>query len=634
MKKQWLTIWVAALAIGWLCVPAIFSSDKDYIGDHQDGSRSPAVHVLDLIDEEGTKILPTDEPLFPFSVNQTCGECHDVETIRGGWHFNFNQEGIEPGRPAQPWIYADPFSGTQVGLSYRSWTGLYHPEEVGMTPWKFALHFGRQFPGNLSEKDEGAEPDFDARWLVSGTLEANCLACHNADPRHDQSEYAIQVFKENFRWAAPATHSVMSVKGAAKDMDDMWDYLLGDLPDDPKLIPPTVSYDVSQFNADNKVFFDVSREIPDARCYFCHSNSDAVTSGMGKWAMDEDVHLAAGMSCVDCHSNGKDHMIVRGYEGEEQVSDNPLAASSSCVGCHMGDHESEKEAAPGHGRFAAPYPKHPGIPSIHFEKMTCTACHSGPWPQKEARPTQTARAHGLGVHGITKTAEMLPHLYYPVFIRNEDGKIGPHKIFWPSFWAKLDENGELQPLDVQVVEELVRPVLKDTWKAAEKTWPELTEEKVAEVLKSLNETLDGEGKAVYIAGFKLHQLDENGLLVSEEHCAGAPVSWPMAHNVRPAEQSLGAKGCTDCHTTDAPFLFGKVAIDTPVVSQRGRFAEMIDFQGLDAGYMKSFASSFVFRPILKFVGFFIAFVLGMILLLYGLKALGAIIHSLDSEGEL
>lgn len=634
MKCQLPMFWIRMTLAAGVFVSAIFAAENKFIGDHKDGSRSPAVHILDLYDEEGVKILPSDDLLFPFSLTKTCGECHDVETAKGGWHFNFNQPGVAPGRPAQPWIWADPLSGTQIGLSYRSWEGLYHPEDIGLTPWRFALRFGRHFPGNMSEKDEGEQPDFDARWLVSGALEANCLACHNVSERHDQSEYAIQVFKENFRWAAPATHSVMSVTGAAKDMDDMWDYLLGDLPEDPKLIPPTVRYDLTQFNLDNKVFFDVSREIPDARCYFCHSNSDVLTEGVGKWAVDEDVHLAAGMSCVDCHRNGLDHMIVRGYEGEEKNSENPLAATSSCAGCHLGTGEPDGDTAPGHGRFAAPYPRHPGMPSVHFEKLTCTACHSGPWPEKEARPTQTARAHGLGVHGLAKTPQMLPHLYYPVFIRNEDGKIGPHKIFWPSFWAKLDENGEPKPLDVDTVEQVVRPILKDIAGGAEMTWPELTEEKAADVLKTLNEALEEDGRAVYVAGFEMHQLDENGKLVSEEHCAGAPVSWPIAHNVRPAQQSLGVKGCTDCHTRDAAFVFGKVPVDTPFVSRRGSFEEMINFQQLDPEYMKSFASSFVFRPLLKGAGFVLAFVLGMILLLYGLRALGTILDTLDSEGEL
>src|SRR5207244_11240622 len=39
---------------------------------------------------------------------------------------------------------------------------------------------------------------------------------------------------------------------------------------------------------------------------------------------DLDFHIRASMSCVDCHRNGVDHMIVRGYEGE--VKDRAVTA--------------------------------------------------------------------------------------------------------------------------------------------------------------------------------------------------------------------------------------------------------------------------------------------------------------------
>ena len=36
------------------------------------------------------------------------------------------------------------------------------------------------------------------------------------------------------------------------------------------------------------------------------------TPGKYEWIHNEDVHLASGMSCSDCHRNGVDHMITRG----------------------------------------------------------------------------------------------------------------------------------------------------------------------------------------------------------------------------------------------------------------------------------------------------------------------------------
>lgn len=40
------------------------------------------------------------------------------------------------------------------------------------------------------------------------------------------------------------------------------------------------------------------------------------------------------------------------------------------------------------------------------------------------------------------------------------------------------------------------------------------------------------------------------------------LSWTISHGVEPAHQALGAKGCTDCHSTSSPFFFG-AAVTAP-----------------------------------------------------------------------
>jgi hypothetical protein len=62
----------------------------------------------------------------------------------------------------------------------------------------------------------------------------------------------------------------------------------------------------------------------------------------------------------------------------------------------------------------------------------------------------------------------------------------------------------------------------------------------------------------YIAGGKLHRLGA-GKLRAEDHAQAQPYLWPIAHDVRPATQALGAKGCQDCHSTEAAIFFGKVS---------------------------------------------------------------------------
>lgn len=40
-----------------------------------------------------------------------------------------------------------------------------------------------------------------------------------------------------------------------------------------------------------------------------------------------------------------------------------------------------------------------------------------------------------------------------------------------------------------------------------------------------------------------------------------PLDWTPSHGVEPVERALGAHGCSDCHSEDAPFLFGTVPVD-------------------------------------------------------------------------
>ena len=107
------------------------------------------------------------------------------------------------------------------------------------------------------------------------------------------------------------------------------------------------------------------------------------------------------------------------------------------------------------------------------------------------------------------------------------------------------------------------------------------------------------------------------------HPAAKPYLWPIAHGVRPAAQSLGVRYCTDCHDADEGFMFGDVAIDSPVsTDERDAAKKMTDFQDVDPLYAWAFSSSFVFRPVMKLVAIGSTGVLALVLVLYVLKALG------------
>ena len=192
----------------------------ELLGDKSDGSRAIPVHLIPLLNEDGEKITPDDKPLLPFSMRSTCGACHSYNVISRGWHFNAPDPNILSGRPAQPWIFVDAATGTQIPLSYRPWPGTFRPEQLGLTPRTFLRLFGRHIPGGGVGEQESTDADEITREFISGKLEANCMSCHDADPAHNQAEYAIQVVRENFRWAAAATCGFASVRGSAKDMPE------------------------------------------------------------------------------------------------------------------------------------------------------------------------------------------------------------------------------------------------------------------------------------------------------------------------------------------------------------------------------------------------------------------------------
>ena len=585
------------------------AASEELIGDGSDGNLSCPVHRFELYDEDGIQIRSSDKNPKPFSLEKTCGKCHDYETIKGGWHFNGHNAEIEKGRNSQPWVLVDVKSRTQIPVSGRGWDGTFRPEEIGLSPWEFVKTFYSHFPGGSYGVMESDNPDEDIRKAISGNYEINCLACHHNSFTEDQSEAALQSARQNYKWIPTASSGKGVIKGVASGLDDFFD------PEFDKGVE--VEYDKSIFDAEDKVFFDIGMPTNE-RCYFCHSNWDQSVGEDECWGQDMDVHVQAGMKCIDCHRNGDDHMITRGYEAEGE------GKTLTCEGCHIG----EGGGVPESGRLGAPRPKHAGIPTVHFEKLTCTACHSGSWPREEAGRIKTARIHRTGLHGKHNLKPDQPHVYGPVLMKGDDGKIGPYKVMFPAYWAKV-VGGRVVPMQPKDVLEKAGRILKQSSEFVY-DWAELTEEQIAETLK----LLDGQGQAVYIAGGKVYALNDKGGVSVEQNEAARPYAWPMAHDVRGAQQSLGVRLCKDCHTNDSPFFFGRLEFDTPVVSEGGvEYVQMIQLEGIDATYMKLFNASFVFRPMLKIIAVLCCGLIGVIILAYVLRAVRCVTGFWEKGGR-
>jgi hypothetical protein len=589
-------------------------AQKTLLGDRSAGSRAQPVHVIPLKDPEGDTIQPEDRRLLPFSTVQTCGaDCHNAPLISRGWHFNAALPGALAGRKGQPWIWVDLSTATQLPLSYRSWPGTYKPSDLGIGAREFAVRFGGRTPGGLTA--DGADSQAGrARWKVSGDLEVNCLVCHDASPAYDQAEYAHQVALENFRYAPTAASGIAVIAGSAKQMSGLFDYLLpGSVEDALQTDVPAVHYAANRFMPGEKVAFDILREVKSARCYYCHTNADVQRTGEARWEAGEDVHVARGLACVACHRNGLDHSIVRGYEGEPAAARDAFAASLTCRGCHL------HTAAGPHAGLGAPYPKHAGLPPVHLEKLTCTACHSGPWPDGGTHRMKNGLTHGLGEHNVNPALDALPHIYYPVFAQQEDGKLAPYRAIWPAFWGRL-QAGRVAPLNPQEVKRVLEQAKLSRETAPDATWPKIDEAWVVQVLRLLDRNGAGPGAPVYITGGKLRRLGASGRLQIEDHPQAEPYLWPLGHDVRPASEALGAHGCEDCHSTTSAVLFGNVFVDSPLGGEpdwkMNRFEKK-----LDIAYQATLARSWVYRPWLKFAGVTAASMLLLLLLGYVLKGL-------------
>ncbi len=296
--RLWLP--VGAVLVATACRPAAAAEDAQ---DLQGANVSGYVytHRIPLYDIEDRRIGVDDDPLLPFSTRHTCGKCHDYDTIAGGWHFSAPDPKVAPGRAGQPWLIADPKTGTRLPLSYRPWPGTHSPGDVGITPWRFVQLFGRHMPGGGPGERAASRPaDPKARWAVSGRLEINCLACHSADRGDDMNEWYVQIAAGNLMWAPAGMSSLATVRGSAEKMPLTYDpFLEPDSDDRPSA--PRVYYDRARFDPTGKVFFDVVRRPEPARCLFCHTNAAVGPDAPAKCKTVDAVSLCS------CRSFQKHH---------------------------------------------------------------------------------------------------------------------------------------------------------------------------------------------------------------------------------------------------------------------------------------------------------------------------------------
>jgi len=454
---------------------------------------------------------------------------------------------------------------------------------------------GNRYDQYLAENPELREEYdgdyYQSDWDKSGVLEADCLLCHS--PTYDWNARVGQLAARNYRWAATVGAGLATIEGETGDGET-----------------PTLTYNTRLFNSDGTVSLDIRYEPVDDNCLDCHASPDLKKRGFSWFdPVNPDVHNLQGIRCVDCHQAGLDHQIAKGDTTLETVRDDLDNTMRSCRECHNS------------GYMGATVPRHLNVPPSHLDGLACETCHV---PYKNRTPGMIFDStHGLPNWDILGegSGAGVNKRWLPAYERRGDigEKIVPVNPMFDVWWANRDEEGRAWPLfgrEIRAAWERVEPEVKDDngdWYAEVNT-----EREIDLMLRTLEETLQGgrfdQVHPVYIKGEQAWEHDESGELISREEpelCAAEAFS--ISHNVASTPETLGATGCSDCHSTESTF-FARPVITDPFNEEGEPVTELLGISNVVAGlfsihfamvrpWVWLLAIATLFAVVLHFIGF-------------------------------
>ena len=345
------------------------------------------------------------------------------------------------------------------------------------------------------------------------------------------------------------------------------------------------------------------REIPAENCLNCHREPDWKKKG-ASYNHRTDVHLRAGLRCVDCHVTGRKasdprirgremHQIGKGDDPTGLVRDDLDDTMRTCEDCHVRGELRTKVAA------------HRGLPPIHFEKIACLTCHV-PQRQVKAALMQDSTMfnsvprisvagkriwtfygpdmHPWNLYGeaSTFTVEKQPLFLFDPVRAWYKGKIYPMNRIDSIWIAIMDKEGNITG----------QPYMKDLYKMwaahvkdPQGKWPALAAvvddnhdgapeanrpEEIRALLGAVTAYLEKAGeplddRQVALVSGPEYTVDGNqwyDLKFQPEPWQYTPYSsvFKLSHDIMPADSALGAGGCTDCHSTGSRLWTRKVML--------------------------------------------------------------------------
>jgi len=604
----------------WFFITAIiamlFGSILSYANDAPTKDKSMALDAVCppffLSDEAGNIIDPvhninTDKPYSP---KQTCGAagCHDYNKITEGFHFT-QGKGEQP-TAAQAQRYQWASSPGNYGGNWCSPAPLYHylspkqnssPRTMDMTSFSFITsgcgechpsggsaeydRNGNRYDQFMVEKGytSNGDNDFDgdyyqAQWSETGVLEADCMMCHQ--PEYNNAERKKQLKALNFRWAATAAAGWATITGSVQEK-----------------IPVKVAYNASLFDADGKISPHIVREPRNKACLECHAQPGWKKRG-ANYSLRTDVHLRAGLKCVDCHPAGSKavdsrineremHQLGKGDDPGGLVRNDLDNTVLDCDYCHS------------NGYLGAPIAKHTWLPPLHLERIACQTCHI---PERVVKPAlfQASDVFNPGTKIPAKGKYLWvfygPDMQYynhygnlkmmgyedkptdpfkPVLVKYK-GKIYPvNRIH--SAWPGIEVEGKpglMQPL-MSAIYKMWATHFKDSTQYAELA--KIKDDNgdgvievnradeidaliaaVTSLLKATNYPMQGK-RVVWAMNDRVYRSGTDFYTIPKEEWEASPYAnvHKYSHDVYPAKAALGAKGCGDCHSKSSHFFFAK-----------------------------------------------------------------------------
>ena len=600
---------MAAALLLLVAVPAVASDGPPapLPSRQPSGTVCPPFHLLD---EQGNVIDPVGGTNAdkPYSPKQTCGACHDYETITGAYHFMQGkgeeptadqaarcQWALTPGNyggtwcsPAPLYRYLSPKKNeSRATMDMTSFTfitagcGACHPGGGSAEYDRDGKRYDRWMADPASGFSPGGENGFDgdyyqARWSETGVLEADCLLCHL--PEYDFTERKKQLAALNFRWAATAGAGLADVTGSVEKGE-----------------PVTVAYDKTRFNPDGTLSPHIVREPRNDACLACHEQPGWKKRG-ANFRPRTDVHLRAGLRCVDCHPAGSSaadprirgkelHEIGKGDAPGGQVRNDLDHTMRQCADCHTT------------GRFGAPVARHRWLPPLHLDTIACETCHI---PERLVKPVQFqasdvfnpgTKIPSKGKHLWTfygPDGAYRNHYGYLEMMGFDDKPTEPFKPFLARYEGKIWPVNRVHSawpgMEIEGKPGLMQPKMSDIyamWTAhrqdpakfpdlatitddnadgvIEVNRPEEIDALIASVTALLAESeypMDGT-RVVWAYNDRVYTSGTEYRTVPKHEWEASPYGnvHKYAHDVYPAKAALGVNGCTDCHHPQADFFF-------------------------------------------------------------------------------